>query len=308
MLYNVGGNFAIQSSDSDKVRKALKKADFVISHDFFMTPTCQWSGIVFPVAMFPERRDICTANASLVFYSEQGIEPREGDLTDYQIFTCLAERLGFGECFTGGCTADEWLDRTLEESPIVDQEGFKKTGIWEGPSRMHVGFSDYIKDPEKNPLDTPSGRIELTPDSYIAAGGQPVPDLSVSAITSDTFPLYLITPRGKFRIHSQNNEIASLARLFDDRLLMNPQDADGRGIHMGDNVKVCSETGFVVLEVNVTDSVMPGVVCMKTGHWETVTREDGNRFSGANTLTSDIWTKPSTGSRTHSNAVEVLRV
>ncbi len=306
-IYNVGGNFAIQSSDSQKVRKALQSVDFIISHDFFLTPTCEWSDIVFPVTMFPERTDICFTNSGMLLYSQKVVE-REGQTKDdFEIFNLLAESLGFGKEFSGGKNAEEWIESFLAESEISDPDVFRKSGIWEGRSRMSFGLSGFITDPIGNALSTPSGKIELSSPSYMLAGGTEVPHLG-KAILSEQYPLFLITPHEKFRIHSQNTNIESLAFLCDDRLEIHAEDAQERGVGENDMVRVQSSTGSVEVRVRLSYAIAKGVAALKSGFWVTEKKSDGAVYNGTNTLTNTAPTLPSHGSRTHSNAVQVFKI
>ena len=68
MLYNVGGNYLGQGSDLSKVMEALKKVDFIVTHDYFMTPTASFSDLVLPVTTFLERDDIVISNSKYLFY------------------------------------------------------------------------------------------------------------------------------------------------------------------------------------------------------------------------------------------------
>ncbi|NQT60089.1 MAG: molybdopterin-dependent oxidoreductase [Bacteroidetes bacterium] len=307
VLYNVGGNFAVQSSDSTKVRKALQRVDFIISHDFFLTPTCEWSDIVFPVKMFPERTDICFSNSGMLLYSPKVVETEGQAKDDFEILCLLADSLGFGETFSGNKTSEEWIESFIAESEIDDPELFRKRGIWEGEGRMSFGLSDFIDDPVKNALSTPSGKIELVSDTYLLAGGAEVPHLG-KEILSEQYPLFLITPHEKFRIHSQNTNVKSLAVLLDDRLEIHAEDAEDRFIGENDVVRVQSSTGSVIVNVKLSYAIAKGVVSLKSGFWYTEKESEVAVYYGTNTLTNSDPTFPSHGSRTHSNAVQVLKI
>jgi molybdopterin guanine dinucleotide-containing S/N-oxide reductase-like protein len=307
VIYNVGGNFAVQSSDSTKVRKALQRVDFVISHDYFLTPTGEWSDIVFPVTMFPERTDICFTHAGMLLYSPKVVEAEGQAKDDFEIFCLLADSLGFGKEFSGGKNTDEWIEYFIAESEITDPDSFRKSGIWEGRSRMSIGLSDFIKNPVKNALSTPSGKIELVSDAYTLEGGAEVPHFG-KEILSEQYPLFLITPHEKFRIHSQNVMVKSLASLCDDRLEIHAEDAAERGVGDNDIVRVQSGTGALIVNVKVSSSIAKGVVSLKSGFWFAEKKMDGTFYHGTNSLTDSVPTLPSHGSRTHSNAVQVVKI
>jgi anaerobic selenocysteine-containing dehydrogenase len=62
---------------------------------------------------------------------------------------------------------------------------------------------------------------------------------------------------------------------------MNPSDLAARGLSDGQQVKVSSRVGTVVIEVSATDDMMPGVVSMPHGYGH---QGEGVRLSRAGKL------------------------
>lgn len=306
IVYNVGGNYAVQSADSAKVHKALERAACVITHDFFLTETARLSDIILPPAMFAERCDISTANNGLLLYSPKAVEPPEGVLTDYEIFSALAERLGFGQEFTGGKTPEQWIDEFLEESEIDDIPAFKKLGFYEGASRGRIPLEEYFRNPAASPLATASGKVELSSPALEKAGCREFPQIA-EPVVNEAYPLSLITPHEKFRVHSQLMNLPSLSSMVDDRLLMHAEDAKERGIEENDSVLVSSRSGSVEVSVAVTDEIVTGTVVLKSGYRQLMRREGISAVIGTNSLTSTETPLPSRGTRTHTNAVAVQK-
>lgn len=300
-LYNCGGNYLTQSSDTQKVIKACESVDFIVTHDMFMTPTCRYSDIILPVAMFPEREDICFTNNGLLLYSAKAVEPVEGLPTDYEIFSELSSLLGCQEDFTEGRSASDWVDELLKESDVEDIAAFKQHGIAYSEERPYLGLAEFMKDPAAHPLDTPSGRIELVSEHYEAAGGDTYPLLNESVCT-ESYPLHMITPHPRYRIHSQHHMSESLRRRMDDRIYMNPVDARRRGLSEGRQVMIRNPIGWTSGTLHLSEAVSPGVVSKDQGVWYNASEEIGD----CNRLSSDSPTLPSEGSRTHTIAVEVF--
>jgi len=277
--------------------------DFIVSHDYFMTPTCQWSDVVLPVTTFLEREDILFSDTNYLFFSGKASEPVGESKNDYNIFAELSNRLGFEDKFTEGRSESDWIEYFLKSSEITDIEKFKKTGIYEAKDQMRVGLSDFISDPEKYPLMTPSGKIEIELPLFPSIGGTLIPELTVMDVT-EKYPLRLVTPHDKFRIHSQNDNLPAFKKLIDDKLWMNPLDAEQRGILDGMMVSIFTELGKIKNEVKVTDGITQGTVSLNQGAWIKVDGEEELEGS-VNILTSTQPAMPSRGARTHSTAVEV---
>ena len=293
-LYNVGGNYIGQGSDTDKNIRAFEKIDFAVTHDYFMTATASYSDVVLPVTTFAEREDIISATGNFIFYSARAIDPVGHAKNDFWIFTRLAQRLGFQELSDENKSESQWIDSILSDSEIKDIPGFKEKGFYAGMEQERIGLSDFISDPHKYPLYTQSGKIEIASGFFRSLGGTLLPEHIVIE-TTDKFPLRMISPHEKYRIHSQNDNIPSLKRLCDDRLWMNPADADKRKIKNEDQVTVFNEIGEIGTVAFITDKIAEGTLSLTQGSWD----------NNINYLSSTIPAKPSNGARTHSIIVNV---
>jgi anaerobic dimethyl sulfoxide reductase subunit A len=305
-IYSVGANYLNQGSDIRKSIRAFQKVDLVVTHDLFMTPTARFSDVVLPVTVSLEREDVVRPADHYLFYSHQAIAPPAGCRHDYDIFCGLAERLGFGPEYSEGRSAVQWLEHLSARSGIADIGRLKETGILEGADQRRVGLSDFIASPERHPLATPSGRIEIRWSAPGEAGEYAVPRCRIAGPDAG-FPLRLITPHSKFRVNSQNANLHWAAKMVPQRVWMNPADARSRGIQDGERVRVQSEIGEMEVQVRITEDIVAGCVSLAQGAW-TASDDQGLEIGGAaNTLTSTVPTLPSRGARTHSVFVEVRR-
>ena len=171
---------------------------------------------------------------------------------------------------------------------------------------MRVAFNKFIKDPEANPLNTPSGKIEIRSDAFAETGFSPIPECRITQPNA-VYPLRLISPHAKSRINSQNSNL-SWTQAFDPQTLnMHRLDGETRGIKQGEIVKVHSPEGEMEIEVNLTDDIIQGTVWLLQGAW-TKRNGIGVEIGGAaNILTSTTPTLPCKGSRTHSVFVQVSK-
>lgn len=304
-LYNVGGNYIGQASDTQKNIRAFQKADFSVTHDYFLTATASYSDVVLPVTTFVEREDLVTAPNNFIFYSAKAIEPVGEAKNDYSIFSLLAKKLGFEELYTENRTEEQWINYLLSQSEISDIPEFKQKGYYAAPSQERVGLSDFISDPEKHPLNTSSGKIEIASEEFLKMGGTLIPEI-ISFETGKKYPLKMISPHEKYRIHSQNDNIPSLKKLSDDRLWLNSCDAEKRAIKNGETVAIISPQGRIKASVFVTDKIAAGTVSLNQGVW--LSNTDTNHGENINFLTSTVPTMPSGGSRTHSIIVNIIKL
>jgi len=303
-IYNVGGNYLVQGADVNKSIRAFEKVEFSVCHDYFLTPTARYCDLVLPATTFLERNDIVFTGGNFVLFSNQAVEPLYEARNDLDIFCALAERLGFGRVFSERKSEDEWLRSFVAVSEVPDYEEFKRTGIYLGRDQERVGLAEFIADPERHPLRTPSGKVELSSALYARTGFPAIPQARI-LYPRPEYPLRLITPKSKYRVHSQNSNIPWFRELEPHVLWIHPTDAAARGIADGQKVLVSSPEGKVCIPARVTEDIMPGVVCLLEGVWPEFAPDGVDVAGSANVLTSTTPTEPSRGSRTHSVLVQV---
>src|SRR6056297_246263 len=300
LLYNVGGNYVVQSSDTRKTLRAFEQAEFVVSHDYFLTDTARNSDVVLPVSTFVERSDIIYSHCNYLYYSAAAIPPVGGARHDFDIFAELSRRLGFSAAFTGGKRAQEWLDHFLQDSEVDDKSAFFKNGIYAGKDQYRVGLADFSRSPTEYPLATESGLIEVACGKLEEAGGNRIP-LYRNYSEGAGYPLKLVTPHDRFRNNSQFDNIDEFARSAARGVGIHPQDAAEYGIDNGDRVILISPIGKMYSIARLTSDIMPGVLSISQGRWF------GSRRFSVNVLTSSRPTLPSQGSRTHSTMVNICK-
>lgn len=115
-------------------------------------------------------------------------------------------------------------------------------------------------------LRTADKRIELAPEVLVRDVGRVRAHLLGGAPGRDSGDLLLI---GRRRLRSNNSWMHNSRRLVGGRpqctLLMHPADAARRRLREGQRVSVRSRTGTVVLPLEVSDEMMPGVVSIPHG-------------------------------------------
>ena len=306
-IYNVGGNYLIQGSDIHKNIKAFNKVEFAVCHERFMTPTAKYCDIVLPVTTFLERNDIVSPDGgNHLLFSSQAVPPIPESRNDYDVFCQLAGRLGFLKEYSGGKNEEEWLRGFVEDSEVPDYDEFKRSGLFMGEDQMRVGLSDFVADPMANPLNTPSGLVQISSNAYAETGFSPVPECRVLE-TDEKYPLRLVSPKSKYRVLSQNDNIPWFKEREKHALWIHPSDAASRGIKDEEEVYVSSPQGLMRIITHVTEDIMPGVVSLLSGVWAVFDSEGIETAGSVNVLTSTVPTMPSCGSRTHSLFVQVKK-
>ncbi|MFC2012568.1 molybdopterin-dependent oxidoreductase, partial [Chloroflexota bacterium] len=254
--------------NSNRLVENLKKLDFIVVSDFFENSGTEVADIVLPIASWLERQILINTpgRAKLI---EPAIEPAGESWPEWQIYSELAKRLGFGSEFWDG-DLEKCLDYILEPSGITVQdlkqhpEGVKSP-VSRRPARNY----------EQEGFRTPSGKVEISSSVLAQYGYEPLPvykEPLESPVSRpdlvDSYPLVLTSGARIVQFtHSQYRNIPRLRRAVPEPLVeINPADAEPRGIKSGDMVVVSSPRGRTKLKANVTDAILPGVI-HAMHHW-----------------------------------------
>ncbi|MEJ2013349.1 MAG: molybdopterin dinucleotide binding domain-containing protein, partial [Anaerolineales bacterium] len=172
--------------------------------------------------------------------------------------------------------------------PILEfkQRGIYQVERYEGDPYGYIAFEDFRKDPEANPLRTESGKIEIhcqaLVDRIYSFGWdtiRPIPAyIPATEGYEDTFsdwenqikgdyPLQLFTLHYGRRSHTCFDNVLQLRKAFPQEFMMNPVDAEARGIKHGDTVLITSRAAQSIRPVSVTNRIMPGVTILPHGAW-----------------------------------------
>ena len=305
VIYNLGTNYLAQGADLAKNIRAFEQAELTVCHDLFLTPTARYSDVVLPAAHFLERSDMVTpAGGNYLLYSAQAVPSRADLPTDYVVLSGLADIMGFGPEFSEGRSPEAWLEHLVAESEVGDPAEFKRTGLYRRPGPPRTGLARFRADPQAHPLNTPSGRIELTSPEQTRAGFGPVPE-HLEWNAGREYPFRLITPKTHRRVHSQGFTLDWSGGREEHRLWLNSDDAAALGISDGEEALVENKVGRIRIPVRVTGDIRAGTACLIEGAWPRLDRANVDRAGSANALTPTEPTRPSQGSRTHSVAVRI---
>jgi anaerobic dimethyl sulfoxide reductase subunit A len=302
MLYVVGGNPLNQIENINKGVKALRKLDFIVVHEQFMTPTAKFADILLPVNTHFEKNDtfVPAMKGHYVLYNNKVIDSMYESMSDLEIFTLLAKKLGISGF--NPKTEEEWLKDFISESNIPDYEKLKKRGFYKFElSEPWIAFKEQIRDPKENPFPTPSGKIEIYSEtlarmnfkkSKYGSNIPPFPQFIESWENNKDplvkkYPLQLITPHFKYRANTVFYNTQDLRKLYKHEIWINPKDAKLRNIQNEDIVIVFNERGSVQIAAKVTDRIMSGVVSIFQGTYYQPDDKGLDKGGSANVLTKD---------------------
>ncbi len=303
------GNPVTQNPETNAVLEAFRALDFRVVVDQFLTDTAREADVVLPAKTMFEQSDVIGAYwHSYIQLKQKVIEPPGEVKPESEVYRLVARRLGLREAEAAAVfpvTDDEveaYLTAALAPWPELSLERLREGPVL-APGQQDVAFADLV-------FSTPSGKIEIESREAVERWGvDALPTYEESAESSRRerpelarYPLFLLTPNTKNRIHSQFNNLRMI-RQFSEKAVVwiGPGDARARGIREGDRVRVFNDRGELSLEARIDHGLKAGCVCVTNGWWIS---EGGT----VNFCSAARETDMGYGAAFHDNRVEVKRL
>lgn len=276
-LFVDGGNPVSAIPDQEKVVRAFRELELLVTVDPYLSTTAQLSHYVLPPKVFYEHADMLADKAyaaalfpkPLAAYTPAIVPaPAGSDLTeDWYVFWSLAKRLGVTVTFDG-------VELDMDTPPTVDD--LHAILLRHGPVdlatlRRHRG--------EVLPLDpvtvqaapaSATGRFAVAPDDVLAeldevsreGGGDP----RTRSDRDDGFTHLLISRRIREVSNSTYQQLSAVRRRMPyNPLWVHPEDLAALDLQEGEAVCVVSEHGRVTTAVEADDTMKRGVVALTHG-------------------------------------------
>lgn len=304
--------------DHNRMKKAFHALETVVSVDYAWNATCRFSDIVLPACTQFERNDLDVYGSYCVrgvLAMQRLVDPLYQARTDMQIFQALTKRFGQDQAYSRKMDEMQWLESLYEECRSANKNNYPMppfNEFWQqgyvdfGAGQTWVRHADFREDPEINALGTPSGFIEIysrkiASFNYPDCKGHPIwmekQERSHGGPLSERFPIWLQSSHPDQRLHSQMCEADTYRATYSvqgrEPIYMNAQDAQARGLHDGDLVRVFNDRGQLLAGLRISDDYPQGVARIHEGGWYApLSSEIGalDTYGSANTLTPDIGT------------------
>ena len=286
--------------DAKMTLAALKKVEFLVTVEYWITPTALLSDYVFPAAGALERPIIVTHYGATdsVMGGRRAIQPKYDRHDDFTFWRKLGLACGQSE--------EDWPWETIEEaySAIIEPLGLPISG-WDefvDNFRMYYPPLHQNKYVNNGGFWTPTGKVECNSTIMRQLGYEGMPSyVGTAENPEDTpelleeYPLVLTTGGGFMPFHhSEHFNMPNIRYLYPDPYFyINPDCADNLGIEQGDWCWIETRRGRIKMRANVEPIVDPRVIMCPRGWW--YPERDGsadldNPFgcleSNVNTLTS----------------------
>ncbi|OCH09245.1 molybdopterin-dependent oxidoreductase [Aliivibrio fischeri] len=304
MVYNAGNNLLSHQQDTNELINAInEKVETFVCQDPWWCASSRYADIVLPATSTLERNDLSsggTYSNDKIYAMRQVIKPYGESLDDFEIFRKLAEIFNVEEKFTDGVAFDDILKRAYHaSSATLSFDEFWKNGVALLPvpqeANQWVRHGDFYQDPDKHPLHTTSGKIELYCQdiaNFDVQNCPPMPTfLEPFEYLGNAKPnqVHVVSPHPYMRLHSQlaNTEVRKYESVQGRQyVLINDMDAQKHGIRSGQLVEIYNERGRVIAGAKVSDQIMPGVISLEEGAWLQFDSQGRCNSGSINVLTS----------------------
>lgn len=268
------GNPVLSTPNGSRLDEAFRQLDFMVSIDIYLNETTRHADYILPptTGLETDQYDIIFnlfAVRNVAKYSEALFPPSEGAKHDWEIFKSLGDRIapsgsGIASAMENFKTPQRILDMGLRIGPY----GHFKKGLTLKKLKKNPHGIDFgpLKPSVPGRLFTVDQKIDLAPELFVGDLKRLKNNIKDGAKENAGFDLSLI---GRRHLRSNNSWMHNSERLVKggDRctLLMNPLDAEKRGLGDKQKIEVASRVGAVQVVLQVSEEVMPGVVSLPHG-------------------------------------------
>ncbi len=204
MIHRHGGSFISTMSETNKWVQMYQhpNLEFVVMQDCHWQSETKFGDVILPASTNFEHSDLSewgaaggygfndfNSNHRVCIYQHKCIEPLWESKPDYEIYTLLAERLGFKQEYTEGHDIEDWNRIVFDKSDLpkyVTYEEFKKKGYFVVPCRpddeepvvsfrwFYEGRDADVPSEQRNPAEPAAQRTQ--PGHSQRQGGVRLPD------------------------------------------------------------------------------------------------------------------------------------
>jgi anaerobic selenocysteine-containing dehydrogenase len=292
-LYVYHSNPAAIAPDQNAVIRGLEREDlFTVVHERFLTDTARYADIILPATSSLEHPDLYRCYGSYQAQRCSAVIPSVGQAkSNWEVFSLLAAGMAWDEPFFR-LTTDE-----LVELLLVEENSWRSAAVTE---QLRQGEPVMLTPPGKPKEQwlTPSGKIEV----LNVREAEQLPRLLQTHAERDGYPLCLQPATTPYALNSGFYEQENLrAKQNCMELMINPADAEVRGLSDGQQVSAFNDRGSVRFTLKISERVPVGTVVTEGVWWREFIPGD----RGVNALTSQRLTDGGRGSTLYDVTVDV---
>ncbi|MGQ0696171.1 MAG: formate dehydrogenase subunit alpha [Nitrospiraceae bacterium] len=245
-LWIIGYDVAQTDPNLKKVHEALKRLEFLVVQDLFLSETAKFTHLVLPGASFLEKDGTFTNLERRIQRIRKAVDPPNGILPDWRVVCEVSNRMGYPMPYRH---PSEIMDEIAKLAPLFAGVSYDRldqpAGLqWPVPTATHDGTSLMHRD------TFPKGKARFVAVEYLPPGES----------TSANYPFLLTTGRilQHYNCGAQTRRTDILDVVDTDVVEMHPADMERLRLDDGAIIRLVSARGKALLPVVGSERVLPG--------------------------------------------------
>ena len=277
MIFITAANPVCMAPNSRKVAQAFRSTEFIVYSGHFLDDTADLADIFLPATTFLEEDDVMASYGhNYLGPVNKAIEPVGKSLTDFQMFSKLAQRFPFAGKF---CRSErEWLEDIC--APVKGL-GCSLEELRQGPFRLPEPMVPY---PDRI-FPTSSGKFQFMPGFDHTDVKQDQPGYPYTLLT--------VAPHGFICSERTPADHAPLPEVK-----LHPDEATKHKLQNGDRVRVESAQGTITARLLTDESIRRDCLVAERGGWI-------KAGHGLNILTTDLASSVGEGTPYYETSVRI---
>ncbi|MBU1290631.1 MAG: formate dehydrogenase subunit alpha [bacterium] len=249
-IFIMAENPAMSDPDLNHTREALKRVEFLVVSDIFMTETAELADVVLPGVTVAEKDGTITNTERRVQRIRKAVEPVGESKPEWKIICELAQKMGYNMKYNSPA---EIMEEIASLTPIYGgmyYNRLEKAGLqWPCLDINHPGTKYLHKD-----------KFTRGKGKFFA-----VEFKEAAELPDEEYPLILTTGRVLYHFHTGTvtRRSKGLDEIYPEALVeISPDDAKELKIEDGEFIEVASRRGKIKAKAKVTGKSGKGVVFM----------------------------------------------
>ncbi len=249
-IFIMAENPAMSDPDLNHAREALKRTEFLVVSDIFMTETAELADVVLPGVTFVEKDGTITNTERRVQRIRKAIEPVGQAKPEWQIISELAQKMGYQMSYNSPAEIMEEVARLTPIYGGMFYPRLEKVGLqWPCLDANHPGTKYLHKD-----------KFTRGKGKFFA-----VEFKEAAELPDEEYPFIFTTGRVLYHFHTGTvtRRSKGLTKIYPEALVeINPQDARDLNIEDGELIEVASRRGKIRAKAQLTEKSDKGVIFM----------------------------------------------
>lgn len=257
-LLFIAGNPCVTWPDSERMRRAIRNVDLVVSHSLVLDDSAQEADIVLPACHWFEVSGAQHSSNRVFQWRDAVVEPVGEAKPAGDLFRELAKQMGLNSSYFPANPEEAW-EMERKHNPAISGitiKGMKSTpgGIpypcKEGEKPRERLYEDHV-------FPTSSGKIELKHTKTLGVEYPYYENIFKDNSKREIYPFILNTAKVPHHYHTQCQYSIWAKELGGPYLEMHPETAKKVGVKDKERIVVETESAKISLPVSITSAVLP---------------------------------------------------